>query len=126
MSAHPLQRWPAPKTFVAPGDEIKGTVLAWDGGDAKYPSLHIRTGDGLVRVVRVTQVRLHERLAELLPVAGDRIWIRYDGEAGKAVKGFNKTKEFTVEVRRAGSPPPNAANSATGEVQNEPRAEAGK
>lgn len=105
MSTHPLHRWPAPKTFGTVGDEIKGTVIAWDGSDAAYPSLHIRTADGLIRIVRVTQARLHERLAELLPDPGDRIWIRYDGESKRSVPGMNPTKEFTVEIRRADSRP---------------------
>lgn len=98
-----LRHWPAPKTFTEPGDEIKGTFVAWDPLSEKYPILHLRTADGLVRIIRVTQVRLHERLADLLPQEGDRLWIRYDGEEDKAMKGHNKAKKFTVEIRRNGS-----------------------
>lgn len=101
-----LKRWPAPKTLTNPGDEIKGTLIAWDAYSEKYPVMHIQTADGLVRIVRVTQVRLHERLADLNPNLGDRIWIRYDGPAPKAAPGMTPTKEFTVEVRRPKDPGP--------------------
>lgn len=101
-----LKRWPAPKTFTQAGDEIKGTLVAWDAMSEKYPVLHIQTADGMVRIVRITQVRLHERLVELNPDIGDRLWIRYDGEEEKAMKGHSKAKMFTVEIRRNGSQPP--------------------
>lgn len=106
------------------GDEIKGTVITWDGSDAKYPSLHLRTADGLIRIVRVTQARLHERLAELLPNPGDRLWIRYDGEADKSAPGLSKTKEFTVQIRRAESRSPSGQLNS-GESVNEVPMEAG-
>lgn len=109
-----LKRWPAPKTFVNDGDEIKGTLVAWDAMSEKYPVLHVQTADGMVRIVRVTQVRLHERLVELNPDIGDRLWIRYDGEEDKAMKGHSKAKRFTVEVRRQDSQPPDNATAPGG------------
>lgn len=127
MSADYLRRWPAPKTFTEPGDEIRGTLIGWDPLSEKYPVIHIQTADGMVRIVRVTQVRLHEQLAELDPDVGDRLLIRYDGEEEKAMKGHNKAKKFTVEIRRAnGSQPPDNAKSNPGGVQNTPRSGAGK
>lgn len=118
-----LKRWPAPKTFSAPGDEIKGTIVGWDESSEKYPVIHIREASGLIRIVRVTQARLHERLVELLPDLGDRIWIRFDGEAKKAAQGMSKAKEFTVEIRRADngqSPAPgDGAEVNSGEVASE-------
>lgn len=101
-----LKRWPAPKTFTEAGDEIKGTLVAWDAQSEKYPVLHIKEPTGMVRIVRITQVRLHEQLVDLDPDLGDRLWIRYDGEEDKAMKGHNRAKKFTVEIRRAKDPDP--------------------
>ena len=111
MSDH-LRRWPAPKTLVNPGDEIKGTLIAWDPLSEKYPIAHIKTADGYVRLLRITQVRLHELIADADPQIGDVIWIRYDGESEKAMRGLNKTKLFTVKVRPAGSQPPNGTGTS--------------
>jgi len=111
--SHPLNRWPAPKTFDTPGDEIKGVIVAWDTSSEAYPIIHIREATGLVRIVRIQQARLRERLAELLPEQGDEIWIRYTGDAERAPKGLTKAKEFKVKVRRQGSQPPEDGTSAT-------------
>lgn len=101
-----LSRWPAPITFEKPGDQVKGELIAWDAMAEKYPVMHLRTDDGMIRIVRLTQVRLLERVVDLNPDIGDRLFIRYDGEANRAAPGLNKTKEFTVEIRRKGSQPP--------------------
>lgn len=121
-----LKRWPAPKTFIEAGDEIKGTLVAWDPLSEKYPVLHIQTADGMVRIVRITQVRLHEQLVDLNPDLGDRLWIRYEGEEDKAMKGHSKAKRFTVEIRRANGSQPSERplGEKTGDVpeDNVPRA----
>ena len=100
-----LRRWPAPKTLVNKGDAIEGTLISWDAYSEKYPVAHIQTADGLVRIFRFAQTRLRELIADANPQIGDVIFIRYDGEAEKAAPGMNKTKLFTVEVRRKGSAP---------------------
>lgn len=94
-----LKRWPAPKSFVNKGDEIDGILVAWDAMSEKYPVLHLKTAGGLIRIVRVTNVRLHEQLADLDPDIGDRLFIRYDGDETKAAPGMTKAKKFTVERR---------------------------
>lgn len=101
-----LNRWPAPKTFINPGDEIKGTLVGFDGASEKYPVLHIREAQGLVRIIRVTQAVLHERLVDLWPELGDRIWIRYDGEDPATKRpGMSAVKLWHVEIRRADKDP---------------------
>lgn len=100
-----FKRWPIPKTFTEVGDEVKGELVAYDAMSEKYPVIHVKTAGGMVRIVRITQARLLERIAELNPNIGDRILIRYEGEAKKAAPGMNRVKEFTVEVRRQGSRP---------------------
>lgn len=100
MTADYWKRWPVPFTFTAAGDEATGTIVGLGDLKEKWPELHIRQADGLVRVVRVTQVRLHELLGELIPCVGDRVRIRYIGDAPKAAPGMSPVKEFTVEIRR--------------------------
>lgn len=94
-----LKRWPAPKSFVKEGDEIDGILVAWDAMSEKYPVLHLQTAGGLIRIVRVTNARLHELLVDLDPDIGDRLFIRFDGLEAKAAPGMNKAKKFTVERR---------------------------
>ena len=101
-----LSRWPVPITFEKPGDQIKGELIAWDSMAEKYPVMHLRTADGFIRVVRLTQTRLLERMVDANPDIGDHLLIRYDGEAERAMPGLNKTKEFTVQIRRKDSQPP--------------------
>lgn len=87
--------------------EIVGTILELlnhkDPSGEYHPKLRIQADDGSVLVLIVSQARLLALLHEQKPAKGDRVRIRYIGEGEKAAFGLNKTKEFTVEVRRAGS-----------------------
>lgn len=115
--------WDEPK-------EIVGTVLELlnhkDPAGAYHPKLRIHLGDGSVAIVIASQARLLAALVEASPAKGDRIRIRYKGEGERAAFGLNKTKEFTVEVRRKGSPPPaETPKSASGETVKKGQQEAG-
>lgn len=112
MSLDYWKRWPAPLTFTNPGDKAEGEVIIPVDTRTQTPELHVRQKDGMVRVVRVTHARLHELLAEILPNAGDRIRIVYTGD-GKAAPGMSPAKQFTVQIRRAGSPPPDGDTADT-------------
>lgn len=102
MSADYWKKWPVPFTFLEPGDEATGQVVGFGDLREKWPEVHIRDGEGRVRIVRVTQTRLHELLCEQEPDVGDRIRIRFTG-LGKAMPGMSAPKEFTVEIRRQGA-----------------------
>lgn len=95
--------WDEPK-------EIVGVVLDLlnhkDPAGVYHPKLRIQLDDGSVAIVIASQARLLAALVEASPAKNDRIRIRYKGEGERAAFGLNKTKEFTVEVRRAGSQPP--------------------
>jgi len=95
MSADYWRKWPVPFTFTVAGDEAAGIIVGLGDLSATWPELHIRDGDGLVRVVRVTQRRLHEQLGELQPGIGDKIRIRYTGDTGSPA---GRIKEFAVKV----------------------------
>lgn len=126
MSADYWRRWPAPLTFLEPGDEAVGDVVALGDPSEKWPELHLRQADGIIRVVRVTQTRLHELLSEAVPCVGDRVRIRFTG-LGKAMPGMSAPKEFTVEVRRKGSQPRTGTDNGTsGETTSENASGAGK
>lgn len=120
MSGDYWNRWPIPLTFTEPGDKVEGVIVAFGDMRDKYPQIHVRTADGKVRVVNITQARLHEQLGELAPGEGDRIRITYAGEAPKAAPGMNPTKEFTVELKRAAGPrPPENGAERKREVRSE-------
>lgn len=110
MSAGYWKKWPVPLTFTEPGDEATGVIVATDDSE-KWPVLHIQQSDGIIRVVRVTQARLHELLGEKAPDVGDKVRIRYIGPAAKAAPGMSPAKEFTVEVRRRNSRPPDGTDT---------------
>lgn len=103
---HYLARWPTPITFEKPNDQIRGELIAWDAMAEKYPVMHLRTPDGFIRIVRLTQTKLLERVVDANPQLGDHLFIRYDGEAKRAAPGLNRTKEFTVEIERKNSRSP--------------------
>lgn len=126
MSADYWRRWPVPFTFDQPGDEAVGDVVGLGDLREKWPEVHIKDRDGRIRVVRVTQVNLHEQLCTEEPCVGDRIRIRFVGLGKKAKPDMSPPKLFTVEVRRKGSQPPNSPNSTTGEVLNASPPGAGK
>jgi len=80
------------------------------------PGLRIQTKDGDVYIVPAYQARLQFLLKQIKPAVGDRVLITYIGEAAKAAPGMNKAKEFTVDIRRQGSPPPGRPDAGeTGE-----------
>lgn len=95
--------------FVTPGDTIEGEVLQLSstdfGGTADLtPVLVIRTAQG-DREVTASQAVLCSRLAEQAPEIGDKIRIRYDGDAETSRPGRSPAKLFTVTVKRAEGPP---------------------
>lgn len=95
--------------FDRAGDELTGAVVKYwsDGrGDDAAPAVRIQTDDGRRFDVTAHQERLKAELVKAAPAVGDRIRIRYDGEAERAAPGMNKAKLFTVALRRAGSQPP--------------------
>lgn len=124
MTVDYWKRWPAPLTFTNIGDEAVGEVVAPADVDTKFPELHIKQDDGIVRVVRVTHARLHELLVERIPQAGDRIRIRYIGD-GKAAPGMAPAKQFTVEIKRKGSPPQGGGTGVRGSAPENATPEAG-
>lgn len=71
--------------------------------DEFLPKLRLQASDGTVLVIVVGQVRLLAELRRHQPAVGDHLKIVYRGESKKAAPGMNPTKEFTVEVTRAGS-----------------------
>lgn len=79
------------------------------------PEVLIRLDDGSLVKVTAHQVRLVNELLRTKPVVGDRIRIRYLGEAPKAPPGLHPAKEFLVEVRRPPSSP-NRPDAKNGEV----------
>jgi hypothetical protein len=108
------RRWPVPLTFEKPGDKAEGVIVAEGDPRQKWPEIHVRQDDGIVRIVRVTQTKLREKVGVLAPCQGDWIKIVYIGDAKKAAPGMNPTKEFTVEVRRVGSGPQVTDSAALG------------
>lgn len=106
MSLDPkLARFPIPFTFENIGDEIDGQLLGIQV-EKTFVRLHLRTPDGKVRVVNVTQARLKERLlGDHDPQIGDRIRIRRLEDAPKAPQGLSPIKEFKVAVTRPGQVP---------------------
>lgn len=105
--------WDEPK-------EIVGTLLELlnykNPAGEYFPKLRIQQDNGQILIVIASQARLLEALVEACPAKGDRVRIRYRGESDRAAFGLNKTKEFTVEVRRAGSPPRGKDNETLGKV----------
>jgi hypothetical protein len=105
--------WDVPK-------EIVGDVQALDEyrrpGGEYVPKITLLQKDGSVAIIVGPPARLLEALKEACPAVGDRIRIRYTGESERAAFGLNKTKEFTVEVRRAGSPPRGQDVETSGEA----------
>lgn len=82
-----------------------------DGTMTRHPRLTLRDDDGQVLVIIARQTRLLAELVAKAPVVGDRVKIVYSGPAERAAPGMSPTKEFTVQVRKAGdeTPPPAAA-----------------
>lgn len=94
--------------------------------DDPFPVLILRTPQNWKLKVNVTQVRLLSELQRQQPNVGDKVRIVYVGDATKAPPGMSPAKEFTVEVIRKDSQPPNSAKGTPGELLNEPRPGAGK
>lgn len=100
------RQYPVPVAFEEPC-EIVGTLVQHQDyknpAGEHYPKIHVRRDDGSVVIVIASQARLLAALCDSKPAVGDRVRIRYTGESDRVAFGLNKTKEFTVEVRRAGS-----------------------
>lgn len=111
------RQYPIPISFDAPC-EIVGTLVSHQDyknpAGEHYPKLRIQRDDGSVLIVIASQARLLAGLVEAAPVVGDRVRIRYTGESDRAAFGLNKTKEFSVEVRRAGSQSQERTDGASG------------
>ena len=83
------------------------------------PKLKLVQKDGTVLIIVVGQTRLLAELAEKRPAKGDWIKITYHGEAKRAAPGMNPTKEFTVEVKRPGTPDPGPQQTPNGSAPRE-------
>jgi hypothetical protein len=96
----------ATASFLEPC-EITGILEGLEtfkSSDGPAPQLLIRTPIGGLVKVNVVQEQLLYKLQLEAPEVGDRIRIRYLGEAEKAAPGMSPTKRFSVEVRRAEKP----------------------
>lgn len=85
--------------------EIVGQLSSLDevkSQEEYLPKLRLQQKDGTILIIIVGQTRLLAELARLKPAVGDYLKITYHGEAKRAAPGMNPTKEFTVEVKRAG------------------------
>lgn len=93
--------------FDKPGDEVAGQLVKYwpEGrGDDAVPAVRIQTEDGRRFDVTAHQERLKAELVKAAPVVGDKIRIRYDGEAERAAPGMSKAKLFSVVVKRPSQP----------------------
>lgn len=108
------RRWPVTVSWAEPC-EVVGTLMGLGDPKEKFPQMHIRTPQGLVVTINVVQARLHELLAQAAPNVGDKIRVRYLGEASKAAPGLSPTKQFTVEVwpQKNPRPPVDGTGAAT-------------
>jgi len=102
------RKWPVTASWAEPC-EVVGTVATLPDPSTKFPTFMIRTPEGLMVTINVVQARLHELLAQAAPDQGDKIRIRYLGEADRAAPGMSPTKQFTVEIWRKGSQSPAGA-----------------
>lgn len=114
------RQYPVPISFDQPC-EVTGAVLELleykNPAGERFPKLRILRDDQTVAIVICSQARLLALLCEAKPAVGDRVRIRYIGEGERAAFGLNKTKEFTVDVRRKGSRSQQRPDSETsGEV----------
>lgn len=92
-------------TFDTAGDTVEGVIIEmglhkFPNEPVPVPKLKIQTDDGRVIRVVVTNERLLSALSEALPVRGDRIRIRYTGDAARAARGMSPAKLFAVAVQR--------------------------
>ncbi len=96
--------YPAPLKFEHPGDSIAVTVtrvrVATMPDGKRLPELTIRKDDGEERQVLASQVRLQSRLAELRPVAGDRISIVFTSTEPATKAGRSPVKCFDVALKQ--------------------------
>jgi len=86
--------WDKPKELV--GEVLDLGQQKVDGEFA--PRLRIRDERGVIVRVVVTQERLLAALVDACPKKGDRIKIRYTGDAKRAAPAMTPAKQFTVEV----------------------------
>lgn len=112
------KQFPVSAAFDKPCEYV-GTVLELlnykNPAGEYFPKIRLQQDDGGVVVIIASQARLLAALVEACPAKGDRVRIRYLGEGERAAFGLNKTKEFTVEVRRAGSQPPGRTGGTSGD-----------
>ena len=119
------RQFPVMFYFDNEGDEIAGALISYtDEGPTKdpVPRIRIQTKDGRQYDVIAHQERLKAALVRLAPARGDRIRIKYTGEADRAAPGMSKAKLFDVEVRRPGSQSQGRTDSlgGSGESENTP------
>lgn len=119
------RQFPATISFLEPCT-IVGTVerlSAFENRDGGFPQVHLRLDNEMGVIVNVTQARLLAEFVRLLPDVGDRIRIRYTGQSSKAAPGLSPTKEFTLEVQKAGSQPQGRPDGTSGDTsENDPEA----
>ena len=120
------RQFPVMFYFEAEGDEIAGGLVSYTEDGPKrdpVPKIRIQTKDGRQYDVIAHQERLKALLVKEAPAVGDRIRIKYTGEADRAAPGMNKAKLFEVEViRRAGPQSQGRTDSlgGSGESENTP------
>lgn len=106
--------------------EVVGQVVEIDPltvTDGETRTLVVRLDNGALITVNAVQEQLRFKLALANPEPGDRIRIRYLGEAAKAMPGMSPTKRFDVKVRRAEPGPGDGTGNPSeslGEVGEEP------
>lgn len=116
------RQFPVTAHFLEP-TEIVGTLIELGEHrtrDEVIPKLRIQARDGTIIIVIAGQTRLQAELVKHAPAIGDRIKITYTGEATRAAPGMNPTKEFTVEVRRAGSQQDRTESTTGSATENGP------
>lgn len=117
----------ATASFLEPC-QFAGNVTAVDlVGDTSdgVPYAIVALDNGVNLRVNAVQKDLLFKLAIANPKVGDRIRVIYQGDTDRAAPGMSPTKIFRVDVRPAGTQPPDRP-SGLGEVAGENGPEAGQ
>lgn len=121
-AAHYWRQFPITVRFEKPDQEVVGRIVELTEikvRDEYLPRIRLQQKDGTILIVVVGQTRLLAELADKRPAKGDWLKITYHGEAKRAAPGMNPTKEFTVEVKRPGTPDPGPGKTPTGSASRE-------
>ena len=116
------RQFPVTVRFDEPGKTVVGRIIDLTEirvREEYLPKIRLSQEDGTVLIIVVGQTRLLAELARLKPAKGDLLKITYHGEAKTAPPGMNATKEFTVAVKRPGTPDPGSQRTPTGSTPRE-------